>query len=383
MVKALINAIPVEVNGKHDDPGRGAFGGGQDPHPLQTPGPAGFGRLRHLCCESSRTPPRCPGPVAPPWKTAWRSRPTTRTSWPMRKTVVELILSAHPNDCQVCGRNTQCELQNALADFGIREEPYDKIVPQLPKDATTGTIVLDPAKCIKCGRCVVVCQEVQNVWALSFSGTGHQNAHRPGGGHQPGRIPLRALRPMLGPLPNGRHHRVQDDTGKVWTRAPRPEETLRCPDRARRAGDPGRTFRVSNSGRQFVEENLHSAPPHGVRGGVRHELRGRLDHLGRGGGIRPAVRPRQGRSAPHHHLLPLLGGLHGEIPRRHDRPFLLGKIAPRDGRRPGKDVLRPKERPRPGKRGGRLHHALHVEKVRDPTQSKRCAPRGIRTSTRC
>ena len=83
-----------------------------------------------------------------------------------RKTVVDLIMSNHPNECLTCGRNTNCELQNVMADFGIREETFAKFVPELPKDNSTGVIVLDPRKCIKCGRCVEVCQHVQNVWAL-------------------------------------------------------------------------------------------------------------------------------------------------------------------------------------------------------------------------
>ena len=84
-----------------------------------------------------------------------------------RRTVLELLLSNHPNECLHCGRNTNCELQSLFSDFAIRTEDYAKYVPQHPVDRTT-PIVLDPTKCIKCGRCVQVCQQVQNVWALSF-----------------------------------------------------------------------------------------------------------------------------------------------------------------------------------------------------------------------
>ena len=44
----------------------------------------------------------------------------------VRKTVLELILSTHPNDCLQCPRNGNCELQQLAADFGIREVPYEK-----------------------------------------------------------------------------------------------------------------------------------------------------------------------------------------------------------------------------------------------------------------
>lgn len=86
----------------------------------------------------------------------------------IRKTVIELILSNHPNDCLQCGRNNNCELQKLSADFGIREFPFKHHLRTLPEDSSTGTISLVPEKCILCGRCVQVCQDLQDVWALSF-----------------------------------------------------------------------------------------------------------------------------------------------------------------------------------------------------------------------
>lgn len=133
----------------------------------------------------------------------------------VRRTVVELILSAHPNDCQVCGRNTNCELQDALADFGIREEPFDKIVRDLPKDATTGTIVLDPAKCIKCGRCVEVCQQVQDVWALSFLDRGIETRISPAGDISLGESPCVRCGQCSAHCPTGAIIE-NDETEKVW-----------------------------------------------------------------------------------------------------------------------------------------------------------------------
>ncbi|MFZ5802897.1 MAG: NADH-dependent [FeFe] hydrogenase, group A6 [Candidatus Omnitrophota bacterium] len=99
----------------------------------------------------------------------------------IRKTIVELILSHHPNECLTCGRNTDCKLQSTIADFGIREERFAKIVTRYPKDETTGTLVLEPSKCIKCGRCVDVCQRMQNVWALCFMDRGFKTRIAPAG----------------------------------------------------------------------------------------------------------------------------------------------------------------------------------------------------------
>ena len=86
----------------------------------------------------------------------------------VRRTVIEMILSKHPNECLTCGRNQNCELQTLAADFGLREICLDSIVPDLPLDDSTKAVVLDPRKCITCGRCIQVCQQIQDVWALSF-----------------------------------------------------------------------------------------------------------------------------------------------------------------------------------------------------------------------
>ncbi|MCX7847512.1 MAG: [FeFe] hydrogenase, group A, partial [bacterium] len=86
----------------------------------------------------------------------------------VRRAVLHLILSAHPNDCLRCGRNGTCELQKLAEDFAVRHEYFPNISVPLPKDDSTGAVVLDPQKCVKCGRCLDVCQRLQNVWALSF-----------------------------------------------------------------------------------------------------------------------------------------------------------------------------------------------------------------------
>jgi iron-only hydrogenase group A len=90
----------------------------------------------------------------------------------VRRTVIQLILSTHPNDCLQCSRNQNCELQRLAADFGIREFPYPQKLRDLPQDNSTPSIVLNPEKCILCGRCAIVCQQMQNVWALEFLGRG-------------------------------------------------------------------------------------------------------------------------------------------------------------------------------------------------------------------
>ena len=97
----------------------------------------------------------------------------------VRKTVLELILSTHPNDCLQCPRSGNCELQKLAADFGIRNVPYPSRVQELPTDESTESVVLNPEKCIKCGRCALVCQQMQGVWALEFLGRGERTRIAP------------------------------------------------------------------------------------------------------------------------------------------------------------------------------------------------------------
>ncbi len=99
----------------------------------------------------------------------------------VRRTVIEMILSTHPNSCLTCGRNGTCELQSLAAEFGIREMPFEMNVQEIPQDTSTPSIVLNPEKCIKCGRCVNVCQNVQNVFALEFLDRGDQVRMAPAG----------------------------------------------------------------------------------------------------------------------------------------------------------------------------------------------------------
>lgn len=99
----------------------------------------------------------------------------------VRKTVIELILSTHPNSCLTCPRNQNCELQRLAAEFGIREIPFEMNVAEVEKDDSTPSIVLDPEKCVKCGRCVNVCQRMQDVWALEFIGRGDHTQMKPAG----------------------------------------------------------------------------------------------------------------------------------------------------------------------------------------------------------
>ena len=90
-----------------------------------------------------------------------------------RKMNVELLLANHPQDCLICDRNLNCELQNLTYMFGIAGKRFVRTRKQyMDKDETSLSLVRDPEKCILCGRCVAVCSEVQTVKAIDFAGRG-------------------------------------------------------------------------------------------------------------------------------------------------------------------------------------------------------------------
>lgn len=87
-----------------------------------------------------------------------------------RKTVLELILASHPQKCLQCVRSGNCELQQLARMFGIDKPVFESIIDtekKMPIEEDNPSIVRDPNKCIKCGRCVAVCQEVQEVGAIN------------------------------------------------------------------------------------------------------------------------------------------------------------------------------------------------------------------------
>ena len=89
-----------------------------------------------------------------------------------RRTIVELMLSDHPQDCLVCPKNRYCELQKLAVEFGIREIEYKGEVNKFEADTSSNAIMRDLSKCVMCRRCETVCSKVQTVGALTGYGRG-------------------------------------------------------------------------------------------------------------------------------------------------------------------------------------------------------------------
>jgi iron-only hydrogenase group A len=91
-----------------------------------------------------------------------------------RRTIVELLLSNHPDDCLYCARSGKCDLQMLSQSMGIRQRMSRGARTFREKDVA-GPIVRDPDKCILCGRCVRICEEIQGIGSIDFVNRGSKS----------------------------------------------------------------------------------------------------------------------------------------------------------------------------------------------------------------
>ena len=86
-----------------------------------------------------------------------------------RRTIIQLLLASHPFDCLTCPRNGYCELQSLASEYGIDRVPFEGKTRHHYTDFSSPSIIREPDKCILCGRCVRICEEIQGVAAIDFT----------------------------------------------------------------------------------------------------------------------------------------------------------------------------------------------------------------------
>ena len=96
-----------------------------------------------------------------------------------RKTITELILSNHDANCTACVRNMRCELQELSKNLGININRFDNVLEKKEIDDHNPSLVRNADRCIKCGRCVDVCKNVQSMHVLDSIGRGHDMEIKP------------------------------------------------------------------------------------------------------------------------------------------------------------------------------------------------------------
>lgn len=131
-----------------------------------------------------------------------------------RRNTVELILSQHDCLCVTCPRSGNCSLQKIANDLDILEIPFKRELEHQPWDKHF-PLIRDSAKCIKCMRCIQVCDKVQglNIWDLE--GTGSRTTVNVAGHKTIEESDCSLCGQCITHCPVGALHE-RSDTGKVW-----------------------------------------------------------------------------------------------------------------------------------------------------------------------
>lgn len=92
----------------------------------------------------------------------------------IRRINVELILSDHKSECTSCVKSGNCSLQALANDLGIIRSPFVENTAEKSRWDTKLPLIRDASKCIKCMRCIQICEKVQSLGVWDLRGTGHR-----------------------------------------------------------------------------------------------------------------------------------------------------------------------------------------------------------------
>ncbi|MBQ2400702.1 MAG: iron hydrogenase small subunit [Lachnospiraceae bacterium] len=132
-----------------------------------------------------------------------------------RKMILELLLASHCRDCTTCEKNQKCQLQALARRFGLYEVRFNNYRPQYEMDFSSPAIVRDMNKCILCGDCVRMCNEVQGVGAIDFVHRGSNMLVSPAFGRKLAETNCVNCGQCAAVCPTGAIT-VKKSTGKVW-----------------------------------------------------------------------------------------------------------------------------------------------------------------------
>ena len=174
MVNVMINGVPVSAPEGTTILDAAASAGIEIPSLCYLKGLNEISACRVCCVEIEGE-----GKLVPSCNNVVREGMVIHTNSPRvreaRRTNVELILSQHDNKCATCVRSGTCQLQKVANDLGVLSIPYPPDLARGKKAFWTTTFPLyrDTNKCIKCMRCVQVCDKIQSlsVWDVSGSGS--------------------------------------------------------------------------------------------------------------------------------------------------------------------------------------------------------------------
>ena len=99
-----------------------------------------------------------------------------------RKSTIELLLGNHPLDCPVCDAGGECELQDMTFKYGAGESLYAEAKEHRNEQQWSPAVYFDRPRCILCYRCIRMCGEGMDVWALGVQNRGVSSVIAPNGG---------------------------------------------------------------------------------------------------------------------------------------------------------------------------------------------------------
>ena len=132
-----------------------------------------------------------------------------------KRMTLDLILSNHDMECLMCTRNGNCELQRLAHEFNMTDILYKGSRSKLGKDAISPSLERDFGKCILCGRCVAVCQDVQQIGAIERVGRGFDTRIGTVMEYSLNDVNCVFCGQCITACPTGALHE-KDDTEKVW-----------------------------------------------------------------------------------------------------------------------------------------------------------------------
>jgi len=140
-----------------------------------------------------------------------------------RKNILELILANHCRDCTTCDYNTNCRLQILAQRYNIEGVRFpNTAVSNRYEDTSSLCITRDAGKCILCGDCVRVCNEIQNVGAIDFAFRGSNMRISTAFGKPLSESPCVGCGQCAASCPTGAMV-VKNDTAKVWKALENPD----------------------------------------------------------------------------------------------------------------------------------------------------------------
>lgn len=133
-----------------------------------------------------------------------------------RKTITEMILANHDATCTSCVRNRNCELQTLADNLGIDANRFESVLKSKDIDTSSHSLIRNPNRCIKCGRCIDVCKSIQGIGVLDIIGRSQDSVIAPAYGKTLNEVFCTYCGQCSSVCPVGAIME-KDDTDQVWS----------------------------------------------------------------------------------------------------------------------------------------------------------------------